>query len=285
MPEELTNHRREAAIARVAGRQHGVLSLPQLKSLGLPSSTISDRVRAGRLFRIHRSVYAVGHPNISNEGRWMAAVLACGNGAALSHVSAAGLWGMVGRNQVRNGELPPIHVTVPGEGKSRPGIRLHRSTTLSPADVTRRVGIPVTKPARTLADLRRTLSSEQLAAAIRQAEYLRLPLGESVTPDHTRSELETKFLALCRRHRIPRPEVNVRIDAYVVDFLWRAERLIAEVDGWGSHRGRAAFEADRSRDNRLRVLGFKVSRFTWRQVTGSPHEVVETVRSLLTGLW
>ena len=215
----------------------------------------------------------------------MAAVLACGEGAALSHLSAAELWGMVPLRRGGSDERPLIHVTVRREGKSRSGIRVHRSTTLSPAGVTRHFGIPVTKPGRTLADLRRTIPSPAFAEVLRRADYLRLPIGEDHSPDRTRSELEAKFLKLLRRHRIPQPEVNVRIDAYVVDFLWRAERLIAEVDGWGSHRGRAAFEADRSRDNRLRVLGFKVARFTWRQVTGSSHEVIETVRSLLTGLW
>jgi len=206
----------------------------------------------------------------------MAAVLAGGEGAALSHRSAAALWRI----------LPPaqmIEVTVPGNGgrRRRHGIRVHRSRTLSPGDLTRRAGIPVTKVGRTLTDLRRILPGEQFAGALRQAEYLRLPFGGSVTPDHTRSELETRFLAVCRRHRLPQPEVNVRVDRFVVDFLWRDADLVVEVDGWGSHSTRSAFEEDRARDARLNVLGYTVLRFTWRQVDADSGAVVRTLRELL----
>jgi very-short-patch-repair endonuclease len=129
------------------------------------------------------------------------------------------------------------------------------------------------------------VSDTVFASALRQAEFLGLPIGEGQCPDRTRSELEAKFLGVLRRHHLPPPEVNVRVDRYLVDFLWRAEWLIAEVDGWESHRGRVAFEADRARDNRLRVMGFKVVRFTWHQVTRRSKEVVETIRTLLAGLW
>jgi very-short-patch-repair endonuclease len=275
MPREVAK-RRDIAIARIAGRQHGVITTGQLLNAGVISSGISDRVAAGRLHRIHRGVYAVGHPNISNEGRWMAAVLAVGEGAVLSHRSAAALWRV----------LPPAEVTevtISGSAgrKRRPGIRLHRSRTLSPADSTHQAGIPVTKPARTLADLRRVLPAEPFAAALRQAEYLRLPLGESVAPDHTRSELESRFLALVRRHRLPRPDVNVRVDRFVVDFLWRPKRLIVELDGWRSHGTPSAFETDRARDTRLKLLGYEVLRFTWRHVDDDGAAVVRTVRELL----
>jgi very-short-patch-repair endonuclease len=206
----------------------------------------------------------------------MAAVLACGDDSVLSHRSAAALW-----------KIGPVvrltDVTVPGDGgrRRRAGIRLHRSLTLSPADLTCRAGIPVTRPARTLADLRRILPSKQFAAALRQAEYLRLPLDDRVTRDHTRSELEAKFLAVCRRHRLPQPDVNVRVDRFVVDFLWRSRHLIVELDGWASHRTRTAFEEDRARDARLKVLGFDVVRFTWRQVEHDPREVAGAIRTLL----
>jgi very-short-patch-repair endonuclease len=285
MPEEVTEGGRDAAIARLATRQHGVLSVRQLRDIGLSSSAIGDRVNTGRLHRVHRGVCAVGHPNIGNEGRWMAAVLACGDGAALSHSSAAQLWRMLPVPSPTGADDLPVHVTISAEGKHRPGIRVHRSRTLSPADVTSRDGIPVTNPARTLADLRRTCPGRLFANALRQAEFLRLPIGEQWTPDHSRSELESRFLALLRRHRLPQPEVNVRVDRFVVDFLWRAEQLVAEVDGWGAHGSRSAFEADRARDNRLRVLGLSVVRFTWRQVTEDPGGVAGTIRSLLTALW
>ena len=216
----------------------------------------------------------------------MAAVLACGEGAVLSHRSAAELWSIL-RVRRPSGAgaraLPdPVDVTVPGDSgrAKRAGVRLHRSLTLSPADCALHEGIPVTKPARTLEDLRRVLSAKQFAAALREAEFLGLPTGEIAT-DHTRSELEARFLALCRRHRIPQPVVNVRIDRFFVDFLWPFERLIVEVDGWRAHRGRSAFEADRARDTRLKLHGYEVLRFTWRQIESDRTGVIETVRQLL----
>jgi very-short-patch-repair endonuclease len=282
MPEEVTGRRRDAAIASVAARQHGVLSAQQLYSLGLSSSAVGGRVAAGRLHRIHRGVYAVGHPNIGNEGRWMAAVLACGGGAVLSHWSAAHLWRMLSSTRPGSGDGSAIiHVTVLGEGKDRPGIRVHRSSTLSTADCTRLAGIPVTRVSRTLVDLRRTVPGQVFTAALRQAEFLGLPLGDQMTTDHTRSELESRFLSLVRRHRIPQPEVNVRLGGFIVDFAWRSQKLVVELDGWEAHRTRSAFESDRARDTRLRVLGFEVLRFTWRQMSEDPKRVAGAVRSLL----
>jgi len=196
MPEESTKRSCDAAIAGVAAAQHGVVSVQQLYVAGLSSSAIGDRVAAGRLHRVHRGVYAVGHARLSDEGRWMAAVLACGYRTLLSHRSAAELWGMLRRSRQRD---RTIDVTVPGEGRNRRGIRVHRSTALSPADSTRRDGIPVTSPARTLADLRRSLPSPVFDRALREAEFLKLPLGSTRT-DHTRSELEARFIALVCRH-------------------------------------------------------------------------------------
>jgi very-short-patch-repair endonuclease len=280
MPEELPGRRRDAAIARLAGRQHGVVSVQQLHAAGLSPSAISDRAAAGRLHRIHRGVYAVGHSGLGNEGRWMAAVLAYGDGAILSHTSAAQLWRMLRES---GAATEAAHVTVPRERKSRQGIRLHRSATLSSADSTVHHGIPVTTPARTLEDLRRSFPGQIYAKALREAEFLRLPIGGRAKVDHTRSELEAQFLILLRRRRLPQPEVNVRIDRFVVDFLWRPEGLIVEVDGWGSHGRRSAFEQDRSRDARLKLLGFDVVRFTWRQITGERAAIAATIRGLLRG--
>jgi very-short-patch-repair endonuclease len=172
------------------------------------------------------------------------------------------------------------HVTVRGEARSRNGIRVHRSRTLLPSEVTRRAGIPVTGPSRTLADLRRHLPQPQFAAALRQAEYLGLPLDPELAPDRTRSELEARFLRLCRRHRLPRPEVNVGLDSFTVDFLWREERLIVELDGYRAHSGRSAFEADRARDLRLKSLGYELIRLTSRQLE-QPPAVAATIRALL----
>jgi very-short-patch-repair endonuclease len=215
----------------------------------------------------------------------MAAVLACGPGAVLSHISAGELWGMLRTDRVLSPAEPrppgDIHVTVPSKARHRPGIQVHRSRTLVPAALTRRAGIPVTTASRTLADLRRILPQPQFAAALRQAEFLGLPLDPALEADHTRSELEARFLRLCRRHRLPRPEANVPIGPCTVDCLWRDRRLVVELDGHRAHGSRAAFEADRERDAYLTRLGFSVVRFTWRQVTRSPADVAATLRQVL----
>jgi very-short-patch-repair endonuclease len=214
----------------------------------------------------------------------MAAVLASGDSAVLSHTSAGELWGMVRRRR------PPspaavdaqVHVTVTSEtGRRRPGIVIHRSRTLRPQHVTQRHGIPVTKPARTLVDLRRTLSPKRFAAALREAEFLRLPIDENLGPDGTRSDMEKAFLGICRRRRLVLPKVNVRISGFDVDFLWPERRLAVEVDGWDTHKTRSAFEDDRARDLKLKLLGYDVVRFTWRQLTGDPAGVAGALRELL----
>ncbi len=173
------------------------------------------------------------------------------------------------------------HVTVPGEGRSRRGIKVHRSRTLDETQVVRRLNIPVTTPSRTLSDLRRLLPQPQYKAALRQAEFLKLPVDAELEPDGTRSELEGRFLSICRRHRLPKPEVNAEVGPFTVDFLWPGERLIVEVDGWDSHGTRSAFEADRERDTQLKLLGYEVVRFTWRQLRESPAEVAGLLRELL----
>jgi very-short-patch-repair endonuclease len=288
MPKERDKPGSDRAIAQVAARQYGVITTGQLLGAGLLPSGITDRACAGRLHRIHRGVYAVGQPRLSDHGRWMAAVLACGEGAVLSHQSAAELWGISRRDRRPmkgggRGEAGRVDVTVPGTAgkRRRSGISLHRSSTLTASDCTRRDGIPVTKPARTLADLRPVLSEPHFAAALREAEFLGLAVGESFVADRARTDLEQEFLALCRRHRLPEPAVNVKVDRFEVDFLWANERLIVEVDGWESHSTRSAFEEDRARDARLKVIDYEVLRFTWRQIKSDPAAVAGTTRSLL----
>jgi very-short-patch-repair endonuclease len=267
----------DRTVARVAARQHGVVTFTELDEAGIDHSGISRRVQAGRLHRIHRGVYAVGHAGLSNEGRWMAAVLACGPGAVLSHRAAGAIWEV-------NPPPSQIDVTVPGHAgrERRAGLKVHRSVTLLPSQWTIHQGIPVTTAARTLADLRRVLSDDGFAEALRKAEFLRLSLDNRFELDHTRSKLEARFLALCARHRLPKPEVNVRVGPFLVDFLWRERRLVVEVDGWRSHGTRSAFESDRARDAKLKLLGYDVVRFTWRQVTAEGKLVAPIVRTLLT---
>lgn len=289
-------HKRDTdrEIARIAQRQHGVITTPQLICAGLGRGAIAKRGRTGRLHRLHRGVYAVGHTRLSDAGRWMAAVLACGGGprdgtyilerwkAALSHRSAAELWGLL--------QAPEdlIEVTVPGRGgkRSRSGIRLHRSATLAAADVTLHHGVPVTSPARTLADLRRLarrgeMGERTLRRAVRQAGVLGLPTRGEEPGDRTRSDLERDFLRLCRRGRLPEPEVNVRVGRHLVDFLWRERRVAVETDGYRYHRGEEAFRADRRRDLDLRELGYDVLRFSEEQVERERDRVVSTVVAAL----
>jgi very-short-patch-repair endonuclease len=178
-----------------------------------------------------------------------------------------------------------IEITVPGEGgrSSRQGVLVHRSLTLTAAVVTRRSGVPVTRPARTLRDLRRVVPPDVHQRALRRALDLRLVREEDLgpSPDLTRSELERMFLRLCRRRRLPIPEVNARVAGYEVDFLWRDAFLVVETDGFRYHGHRAAFEADRARDARLQSLGFRVVRLTHRQVQHSPDQVATSLRRLI----
>jgi very-short-patch-repair endonuclease len=266
----------DAEVARIAARQHGVVTFTQLRQAGVSRSGVARRVAAGRLHRVHRGVYAVGHAGLSREGKWTAAVLACGDDAVLSHRSAAELWELLPPTQAA------IHVTIPassgGRGK-RHGLRIHRSY-LPPADRTARSGIPITTPARTIADLKRGVPAATVRKAIRQAEFRGLDLGDIET-DRTRSELERAFLRLCRRHHLPEPEVNVRVGGFTVDFLWREQRLAVETDGYRAHRGRQAFEDDRERELALGMLGVRVRRFSARQVESHAARVAAAVRAAL----
>lgn len=252
----------DVRIARIAARQHGAVSGRQLREAGLSRNAVLERCRAGRLHRLHRGVYAVGHTAPSIERGWMAAVLALGETAALSHRSAASLWGLLPVDD------DPIDVSLPSRSgrRRRRGMNIHRPASLGSAEVTRRRGIPVTTPARTIVDLRRVVGARLLRRAIRQAEVLGLPTGPDVVSDRTRSELERRFLSLCRRHNLPQPAVNICIGAMTVDFCWMEQKLIVETDGYRYHRGRLAFEEDRERDLRLRALGYDVVRLSHRQV-------------------
>jgi very-short-patch-repair endonuclease len=270
----------DGVIAKIASAQHGVVEVRQLRAAGIGKDSVWKAVQAGRLHRVFRGVYAVGHPGLSSEGRWMAAVLACGEGAVLSHRSAAELWRLLPRR------CAPVDVTVPSDAgrRRRDGLRIHRSLHLIPSVRTIRDRIAVTTPARTLGDLRRVASAGLVRKATRQAEYLGLSLGEIET-DGTRSELERAFLGLCRRHRLPMPEVNATVGPYTVDFLWPGDRLVVETDGYGSHRGRQAFEDDRARELYLHTAGYRVRRFTDTQVHDQPAALATSLRAELGPRW
>lgn len=208
----------------------------------------------------------------------MAAVLALGETAVLSHRSAAALW------EILPSPEGPIDVSLPSRSgrRRRRRIRVHRPASLQPGEIAQRRGIPVTSPARTLADLKGTIPAHELRRAIRQADFLGLPTGLGIEVDKTRSELERRFLWLCRRHRLPMPQVNVPIGAMTVDFCWLEQRLVVETDGYRHHGGREAFESDRARDLRLRTLGYQVLRLSHRQVFDEPRRVLAALRPMLT---
>lgn len=257
-------------LAEVAARQHGVISRRQILDAGLGEKGIEGWLRRGQLDRVHRGVYAVGHDGLSRGGRWMAAVLALGPDAVLSHMSAAALWGLL------RPEGGPIDVSLPSHSgrRRRAGIRIHRCASLRADEITERHRIAVTTPARTIEDLRGTAASHLVRRATRQAELANYPLGPGMRGDGTRSDLELDFLAFCAKHRIPRPQVNVRVGRWRVDFLWRAERVVVETDFFDYHRGSVSFEDDHQRDLDLRRAGYAVRRYTGAQIRNHPALVV-----------
>ena len=291
----------DVAIARLAARQHAVVALYQLIQVGLTAEAVRKRVAAGRLHPVHRGVYAVGHELLTIKGRWMAATLACGEAAVLSHRSAAELIGLRTASTWR-----AIDVTSPTRaGRKRAGIAVHAAKTLAPADVTAVDRIPCTAVPRTLLDLAEATGQRELQRAIERAVTLQLfdliAINELISRSNgrrgtprlqraiaayddapTRNELEQAFLEICKRARLPRPEVNARVDLYEVDFLWRAQRLIVETDGLETHGTRRAIERDHRRDRRLRKLGWRVERYTWREVMHEPAGVARELEEMLS---
>jgi very-short-patch-repair endonuclease len=292
---------KDRLIGDLAGRQYGVVSRSQLLSMGIGAGSIQTRLRQHYLHRLHRGVYAVGHLAPVPLAREMAALLACGHGAVVSHRSAAVVWHLLPAS-----DDVEIDVTVPATGRGRrPGLRIHRSRRLSPQDVRHLRGLPVTAPWRTLVDLAETGSDRELERATHEAITRRLINARRLLADTeryrgrrgvgrlrkllddddpsalTRSEAEERFLALVRAAGLPAPEVNVRLHGYEVDFLWRDKGLVVEVDGFQFHSTRAAFERDRQRDAELQSAGLRVLRVTWRQVVHAPYATLTNlVRAL-----
>jgi very-short-patch-repair endonuclease/predicted transcriptional regulator of viral defense system len=292
-------------VAAFAARQHGVVTFLQLRSLGLTDNEIQRRSTTGRLHRLHRGVYAVGHRALAVEGRLIAAVLAMGDGAVLSHLSAAGLWGIVVSARAHGRSV--VDVTSPRHIGQRRGIAVHRSRTLTCRDITRHRAIPVTTPLRTLLDLAEVagLPDRALRRAVREAEVQRLVdhhdlrarvqaagtgrrgagrLREivGVGPAPTRSELEDLTLDLLIRHRFPRPRVNAAVRAdgrsFEVDFLFADLRLVLEADGDRFHGTPTARDADAARQAALEAAGWRVVRLTWAQITREQAQTVARLR-------
>lgn len=287
-------------MSRLAAEQWGVVSLAELRDCGLTNRAISVRARQGRLHRIHRGVYAVGHLGLPREGVFLAAVKACGAEAVLSHFSAAAHWGLIDWD----GRRP--EVTVPGAGRpAHPGLLVHRSRTLLPRDVLSAGAIPVTSPTRTLVDIAARLDYRALRRTVRQAQSLRLcnlgQLTETVSragprrgirklarilatgPAPTRSVLEDAVLELIVGGGLAQPDVNVALllggRRVIPDFRWSEQGLVVEADGAAWHASRLAREDDVERQALLEAHGERVLRVTWEQAMMRPGEVLARIRA------
>jgi hypothetical protein len=298
----------EPALSKLALVHHGVFGLDQLRELGLTARAVQKRTDTGRLHRIHAAVYSlVPRELLKREGLYMAAVLACGPGAVLSHRSAARL------HELRNYGYTRIEVTVARRSRrSHAGLLVHCSTTLTQADVTVVNNIPVTTVARTLFDLGEVVTPRQLERAFDQADIMQLldlnaindqlarnptrPAAKAVrhllhthyigsTP--TDNDFEDAFLALTRSLGLPDPTPQFYVDLgdgeppIRADFAWPDRKIVVETDGRKTHGTKQAFETDRRRDQRLTAAGWKVIRTTWRQLTTRPHELKPVLLTLL----
>lgn len=276
-----------SALAALASSQYGVVSVHQLYALGFSPYAIQRMIAAGRLHRLYRGVYAVGHRSLQPQGRLMAGALACGPDSVLSHQQAAWAW------EFRRGWGGAIHVTAPGRSrKGHRGIKLHCVRALHPEDVARVENLPVTSVARTLFDLADVLTQQQLRRAFDEAERLglldaaavrrvcergrarravtltRAALAEAHPHQPmTRSELEVAFVEFCRDCGVPPPSMNVWVGDQEVDAAWLDQGVIVELDRWEYHRTRRAFEDDRARSATLTVAGKKPIRVTERRLT------------------
>jgi predicted transcriptional regulator of viral defense system len=295
------------AIGQLAVAQNGVVTLEQLEGLGLSRRAIHDRERTGRLHRIHQAVYSLTPSVMTQRGKFMAAVLACGPDAVLSHRSAAYLWGLVDSWE------EPIDVTAPRRrGRSPDGVAAHRDGSLQPIDKTTLYGIPCTTVARTILDFAAVEPEWKVRKAVAQAEVLRILdkaklrallkrsrrrrgvarlrlILDTIHPQtkRTRSELERLFLEMCEKQSVPEPEVNVWLPTpdgkrYQADLLWRDQGLIVEADSRRFHDTDSAFVEDRKRQQQLELAGWRVSRCTWEEVEREPRRLALTVSGLVS---
>lgn len=288
---------RGRSLAALALKQHGVVAHWQLRKLGYSSGDIRGLVARGHLHRLHRSVYAVGHTRLTIRGRWMAAVLACGPEAVLSHRAAVALWDL---RPIPSGA---IDVTVPGRTRAgRHGIRVHNVRRLDPEDRAIVDGIPVTALHRALLDYAELAPFQQLrhaldAAARRElldgrkldALYERAqgrhglkPLKAAVAQlrgpvPWTQSEIERRFLAMIREAGLPEPQANVFVEGFLVDLWWPQARLVVEIDSHRFHKDRRKFESDRLQDTKLQLAGCMTIRVTQDRMENGQRELLADV--------
>jgi very-short-patch-repair endonuclease len=290
--------RTQRAVAALATQQHGVVATPQLVALGHTRASISRAASVGRLHRIHQGVYAVGHTSLSRHGLCMAAVLACGKEALLSHGSAAWLWGLSTR-------FPrEVEVTASVTRHQLPGIRAHSAATIGEADKALIEGLPATSVARTLLDLAATdrrqpgpavaradrlglldlIALDELlarSAGQRGVRRLRVALDDFRDPAFTRSGVERRFLRLVKDAGLPRPSTNLFVAGYELDAYWPELRFAVELDTYEFHGNARSFEQDRKRQEDLKLAGIEMIRITGRRIDADPGAVANRLRQLL----
>lgn len=293
------HHSLSARAWRLVERQHGVITREQLLGLGFHRRSIEHRIAIGRLHPVMAGVYAVGRPQLTRHGRWMAAVLSCGSEAALSHRSAAALWGFgveVGRR---------IEITVrSGSARRRPGVRISRRPGLAESEVDVCEDIPATRPVRTLLDLAADLDPARLERCINEADRLSLTNPEALrealngyrgvpgvarlrelldrrTFRLTRSDLERKFLSLATVAGLPNPVTGKLLNGFEVDFWWPDLNLVVETDGLRYHRTPAQQARDRLRDQTHIAKGLTPLRFTHEQIHYEPDHVIEVLNATI----
>ncbi len=300
--EEVTT-RCDVLVARVACAQDGVVSLRQLRACGMSSDAVTTRVRSGRLHRLYRGVYAVGHQAVPPRGRLRAAALACGPDAVLSHFSAAEFWGLVDAGD----RQPQLSVT-DNSGRTIRGVRVHRRRSLATCDVWTRAGMRVTSPARTLLDIAADLSERELRRTVRRAQVegrvsvrqlldvrsrarhqrgvaaLRAVIADGPAP--TRSQLEDVVLDLAGRVTRQRPEINATLRLagerpIRPGLMWRDRRLVIEADGAAWHDDKLSREDDAERQAILEAHGYRVLRVTWTQAVRHPQQTLARLRAAL----
>jgi Transcriptional regulator, AbiEi antitoxin/AbiEi antitoxin C-terminal domain len=289
---------RDRELAELAGRQHGVVTKQQLEALGFVRTTITHWANAGRLHRIHRGVYAVGHMAISWEGRCLAAVLAR-PGSVASHRTAAWIYGLL---RSRPGT---VHLTAPTRQRLKRDFVVHYAR-LEPEDRVVIDGIPVTSPARTVLDLAPDETRRDLERLLQRADdrelldrrrfeallaragghpgrakfatALRTYKPELAT---LRSNLERRFLRLVRAAGLPSPQTNVVVDGYELDCYWEAEGFAVELDVYATHGSRLSFEEDRIREDDLLMGDIEAIRVTGVRLDREPRETIARVAAHL----
>jgi hypothetical protein len=291
-----------AAIRQLAEKQHGVIAHRQVLELGGGSGLALRRREGGLLIEIHRGVYALGHGHLTREGKWMAAVLASGPGAVLSHFSGGHLWNICGSR----GAVEVLRRAGGVRDDGHRGVWLHQTRRLEPFEVTVERGIPVATIERVLLDLAARTDARRLERIFVQAyktgriSWSRLErllncgrgrkgianlrrIAEEVGPEvlETRSVTEIDFLALCRDAGLLTPSVNVLVEGHLVDFLWPAQKVVVETDSWSHHHDRPTFERDHQTDVDLVAAGYDVHRTTYKMLERNPGPFLSNVRRAL----